>query len=580
MKNHLCFLLIALASLHCNAQNITVSSASGQNPSTFINTELLGEGVYVFNIKYNNSNGNIATDQIGTFNSNGYTGLGMDSGIVMTTGNVNVAPGPNNSSSMSSPISGYYTDNLMNSYASGSLNACSTLDFDFIGLSSHISFKYFFASEEYPEYVASTYNDVFAFILTGPDPNTYEETTKNIAMIPGSISASNPDGIAVAINSVNPGTPGSSGSSSTPGFYSQYSYLYVDNPSGSQGVQYDGHTTKLTASADIIPCETYHIHISICNVGDNGFDSGVFLEESSLNSPAYDYGFTRDNDTIEVGCSLGVPINPFDGNYSFSDVNVSFGGDAICGTDYEFSLSNGTTITDSGSFSLIDDYVTRINVKPLASANISEPKTAEIYFASQFCSNMPSLIRYDTMRLVIIPAKEYTLMDTTIVCQDTCFHVGVEYTGDCYSPLSFQWNPKAHLVDPYAQSTECGITESMDYLVMSQDRYGCKKDTAIVHVIVNKDDTVGLNSVEAVVPEINIYPNPTKDETTLRISGITGNVEITISDINGKIIDSEDFTCDASCTKHLNLKNLTPGTYFIGIKSETNSTTRKIIIEQ
>lgn len=143
MKNIFCILFALITSLCVSAQNITVSSASGQSPDTFVNSVLLGEGVYVFNIKFNNSNGNIATDQIGTFNSNGYTGLGMDSGIVMTTGNVNVAPGPNNSSSMSSPISGYYTDNLMNSYASGSLNACSTLDFDFIGLSSHISFKYF-----------------------------------------------------------------------------------------------------------------------------------------------------------------------------------------------------------------------------------------------------------------------------------------------------------------------------------------------------------------------------------------------------------------------------------------------------
>lgn len=119
----------------------------------------------------------------------------------------------------------------------------------------------------------------------------------------------------------------------------------------------------------------------------------------------------------------------------------------------------------------------------------------------------------------------------------------------------------------------------MDYLVISQDHYGCKESRAIVHVIVNNDDTVGLTNIETATPEIDIYPNPTKGETTLRISGITGNVEMTISDINGKIVTREDFTCDTSYTKHLNLKNLTPGTYFISIKSETSSATRKIIIE-
>ena len=54
---------------------------------------------------------------------------------------------------------------------------------------------------------------------------------------------------------------------------------------------------------------------------------------------------------------------------------------------------------------------------------------------------------------------------------------------------------------------------------------------------------------------------------------------MSISDINTNVVYKEDFICYNSYTKHLNLKDLIPGTYFINIKSKTTSTTRKIIIE-
>ena len=52
------------------------------------------------------------------------------------------------------------------------------------------SFKYVFGSEEYNEYVDTTFNDVFGFFLDG----------ENIALIPGTPTP-------VSINNVNCGNP-------------------------------------------------------------------------------------------------------------------------------------------------------------------------------------------------------------------------------------------------------------------------------------------------------------------------------------------------------------------------------------
>ena len=56
-----------------------------------------------------------------------------------------------------------------------SINDATVLEFDFIPKNDVISFEYVFASDEYNEYVGSSYNDVFGFFGNG----------KNMASIPG-----------------------------------------------------------------------------------------------------------------------------------------------------------------------------------------------------------------------------------------------------------------------------------------------------------------------------------------------------------------------------------------------------------
>ena len=298
----LCAVLVPWMS---EAQNISVQAATGQSPATFVSEQLQGSGVYIWNVKYNNSTSNINAPMIGTFQSNGYQMLQMDSGVVMTTGNVSVAPGPNNYGMTSQSVSsGYYEDTQLNQYlASGqAVTYCSTLDFDFVSISPFVTLNYCFGSEEYPNYVWTSFNDIFAFLVTGPYPST---TMKNIAIVPHTVTTANPNGIAVAINTVN----GKTGTENPSAGWYHYNEFFVQNyisesnwqsGNGAQGVQYNGFTQKLSANATLIPCAQYHMHISICNVNDGAYDSGVFLEKKSFNSPWVKFYFDMGN-SINVG---------------------------------------------------------------------------------------------------------------------------------------------------------------------------------------------------------------------------------------------------------------------------------------
>ncbi|MDV7399928.1 choice-of-anchor L domain-containing protein, partial [Arthrospira platensis SPKY1] len=73
---------------------------------------------------------------------------------------------------------------------------------DFVPQGDTIMFRYVFASDEYPEFVCSSFNDVFGFFLEGPDPSTGQTVQRNLANVPGT-------DLPVSINSVNNGQLGS-----------------------------------------------------------------------------------------------------------------------------------------------------------------------------------------------------------------------------------------------------------------------------------------------------------------------------------------------------------------------------------
>ena len=317
----LCFLAIV------SKAQLTVSNT--MTPTQLVQNVLLGGGVTASNITFNG-----VSVAAGSFNGTS-SNIGFSSGVILATGDVGVAVGPNNSGSLSNGGSGSSsTDPELTSIATNTLYDATILEFDFVPVSDTVKFRYVFASEEYPEYVCSNYNDVFGFFISGPNPAGGTYTNKNIAIIPTSAPP-----LAVAINSVNPGVAGSSGTGTCTSL--AYSSLYFDNqtPPGTS-VQYDGFTVPLTAISAVNCGQTYHIKIAIADVGDAAFDSGVFLEAGSFSSvgvtivPEISYGGSNDS-TLYEGCGTACIHFIRTSNLSQADtITVNIGGSAINGVDY------------------------------------------------------------------------------------------------------------------------------------------------------------------------------------------------------------------------------------------------------
>ena len=91
--------------------------------------------------------------------------------------------------------------------------------------------------------------------------------------------------------------------------------------------------------------------------------------------------------------------------------------------------------------------------------------------------------------------------------------------------------------------------------------------------------TVGINSVPGNELNVQIYPNPVADETTISVDGISGKVEFILMDINGRTIENESINCEGSLVKTINVTNLAKGTYFVHIYNDNFNTTRKLIVK-
>jgi hypothetical protein len=200
-------------------------------------TAIGGSGITISNAALANASATAS----GTF-TGGAGSVGFDSGVLLTTGTVNCAPGPNSSSG-----------------CGDSSGTTTNLSFDFTSDTGSVFFKYVFASEEYNEWVGSSFNDLFELLLNGV----------NIATLPGA-------GGVVSINNVN--------CNKNSAYYRNNSTNGATTACANQNldIQYDGLTTVLTATGNVEVGKVNKFEFRIMDQGDSQLDSGVFIQAGSF----------------------------------------------------------------------------------------------------------------------------------------------------------------------------------------------------------------------------------------------------------------------------------------------------------
>ncbi|MCD4731394.1 MAG: T9SS type A sorting domain-containing protein [Bacteroidales bacterium] len=270
MKTRISFPAVILLSLlfttHISYTQIEIIPIPEVTPDDMVEY-LIGIGVYYDNVTYQG-----ADQASGIFNNGSSTNIGIETGIFLTSGSGYIIPGPNTSASAGAN-NGLNGHPLLDNICTATTFDASVLEFDFLPLNDTVKCRFVFGSEEYSEWVGSSFNDVFGFFVTGPNPDSGYYNNQNIALIPGTE-------IPIAINYVNNGYAPAGVVPTGPCTNCEY---FVDNTFGLT-IEYDGFTTVITLWVLVIPDEAYHFAIAIGDAGDHIYDSGVLLEGTSFKS--------------------------------------------------------------------------------------------------------------------------------------------------------------------------------------------------------------------------------------------------------------------------------------------------------
>jgi gliding motility-associated-like protein len=461
----LCFLFASAFLLPGFGQITVVSSMTVED---YVQNVLLGNGVTATNITYNNGAANSQQINVSYFTDGG-TAFPISAGLLLSTGNGNVAIGPNNSTNQSAagtPNVAFDTD--LQDISGANVTNGVVLEFDFVPEGDTLSFKYMWASEEYPEFAPPNggVNDVFGFFISGPGfAGPYENNAENIAIIPGTTTP-------IAINNVNAIT--------------NQTY-YVDNTGGvayGNAIEYDGTTIVMTANASVICGETYHIKLAVSNVLDQGWDSGVFLEAGSFVSPPVDVNITTANgdNFVAEGCvdaNLYFIRNACD----ISDtliVAYEITGTAIEGTDYQ-NIPNPVTMLPFQDTAVI-------NIIPIVDAITEGDETITIH-VYLITPNGDTIVTGGTLIIGDLTPLSVTAMDDLMQCIGDSALLSATSAGGS-PPINFSWSTGD--TGPMAYSDPIMANGSYQFIVTATD--GCGGlDTDTMVAVMNQ--TLAMDTI-------------------------------------------------------------------------------------
>lgn len=457
--------LILLNALGISAQT-TINYQNTLTPNQLVQDVLLGFGVTATNVTFNGVPGNNVVGNARTFNA---TNFPYTEGVYIRTQGgttINVSSDPD--------LNAISTNNVTNG---------GILEFDFVAAGNNLSFNYMFASVEYPTYVCSDFNDVFGFFISGPGiSGPYTNNAVNIALIPNT-------NVPVAINTVNSGTSGIYGTPSTcaaqdPNWQSNSIY-YTTQYATYSGEGYNGGTVSLPSEISLQCGETYHIKIAVANVGDQGLNSGVYLQANSFISDAVqvEVATVSGNDIVYEGCTDATirfirPPSQIDDTLTI-DYDIS--GTATMGTDYN-NLPNPITFlpgqdTIIVTISPIFDGIPDNNETIIITASIVNP-----------CGD--TIVSTGTLYILDSVVLSIAHTDPLVFCINDSIPVTVSASNG-FGPYTYEWStgatgPSTHL------ATVDSVFGSIDYYVTATDECGY---TGVDTITVSVNQTIKIDSL-------------------------------------------------------------------------------------
>ena len=141
-------------------------------------------------------------------------------------------------------------------------------------------------------------------------------------------------------------------------------------------------------------------------------------------------------------------------------------------------------------------------------------------------------------------------------------------------PYSYSWREQSNSNTSLGSQATYTVGSNGTYYVVVTDDNGCEETS---QVTTYNEGTTGLVNASATNIELNIYPNPFKDATTVDFGRVIKEATITVVDVYGKLIETHKLENQDTYIIKRNTK--ASGVYFMEIEIEGEKIKYKLIVE-
>lgn len=305
------------------ASELPIRTISATTTARDLADVIFGDGVQVVFASYFGD-----SNSAGIFSDGNSVSPGVapgDSGVILSTGRVEDftnSTGDSNQRTNTSSNTAGETDNPDFNAAAGTRTFdASFLDVDFIPQASVLTMQFVFASEEYPEFQNSVFQDVVGVWVNGSQVD-----------------------IDVGTGDIDPGNVNTTNNIN----------LFVNNSNDDFNTEMDGFTITLTLTMFVTPGEVNSIRIGIADVSDANFDSSLLIAADSLQTE-----LVAISDDIRVASNeeriidvLANDINSGPGTLTITKIN---GNPVSAGDTVTLPTGQMVTLNADGTLSVMAD---------------------------------------------------------------------------------------------------------------------------------------------------------------------------------------------------------------------------------
>ncbi|WP_022703213.1 Hint domain-containing protein [Pseudorhodobacter ferrugineus] len=217
-----------------------------------------------------------------------------ENGVILSTGNVRdftqSSGDPNRSTGTSTDTNGFDNTSDFNAIAGTNTYDAVWLDVDFTPAGNTLTMSFVFASEEFPEYINSQFNDVVGVWVNG-------------SHVPISVGSGR-----TSVNNINGTTQQN---------------LFVNNTNDAYNTEMDGFTVTLTLTMPVIAGTLNSIRIGIADAADANYDSNLLIGGDSLQTTlvALDDSMNLNPNGVKTLDVLANDIRPSGATLTITHIN-------------------------------------------------------------------------------------------------------------------------------------------------------------------------------------------------------------------------------------------------------------------